>query len=184
VNISDLDTLDYCLRQRDEFGMSDEEIAASHGKSLGWVSNTFALDRLHGTLRAKLGSSARGGITRSTAMQLIRVTAADQPTVLKKAREKGSCGEKRVRRIVDEMLADGQVNPHPDAQDRSTPTDHFLTFILGGCGSAVEGLKRLASGPRRTKLGRLEADDATRVRARLDDIRAAVDTLAGALPSA
>lgn len=180
-DLSDLDRLETCIALRYTHHFSDGEIAATMGKSVQWVSNTFTLVRLHGKLRPKLGSKQRGGISRSVALQLIRLEPKDQLVVLREARQ-GKFGEKRVKRLVDERLADGVVSAHPDAQDRRTPTEAFLTLVLGSLHTAEESVRRTYKGSRRKKLKGLEDQDAQRVRSAMEKIRESLSALESVLP--
>ena len=180
-DLNDLDLLESCLELRSRHGFSDNEIAAALGRSVQWVSNTFTLDRLHGKIRPLLGSAQRGGISRSVALQLVRVQPSDQLTLLREAR-KGQLGEKRLRRLVDELTADDRVALHSEAQDRRTPTESFLKLVSSTLGAARESVERSYKGTRRRKLAEVEADDALKIRTSIKQVRDALDCLESVLP--
>lgn len=180
-DLNDLDLLETCLELKGRHGFSDDEIAASLGRSVQWVSNTFTLDRLHGKIRPHLGSTRRGGISRSVALQLIRVQSSDQLLLLKEAR-KGQLGEKRLRRLIDELVEEDRVTIHPDAQDRRTPTETFLKLVSSTLGSARDSVERSYKGSRRRKLGAVGPDDARRIRASIKEVRDALESLESVLP--
>ena len=180
-DLNDLDLLETCLELRTKFEMSDGDIASSLQRSVQWVSNTFTLNRLHGKLRSKLGAKAVGGISRSVALQLVRLEPSDQLLVLKSIR-KGDMGEKRARRLVDDMLADGSVRQHAAAQDRRTPTEAFMAVVQGSIATARESLTRVTRGSRRKKLESLDAQTATRLREQLKNVSDEIECILSVLP--
>jgi hypothetical protein len=154
--------------------MSETEIATVVGRSVQWVSNTLSLDRLHGKLRGLLGSSKPGGFSRSVGLQLIRVEPADQLKVLKVVR-KGALGEKRTRRIVEQLLADGEVSSHASAQDRRTPTEAFLAMVLSNLRGSQEAVRMLTTHSRKKKFRGVDPTEAAKIRLGLREIRELLD---------
>lgn len=166
--LTDQELLASCIRMREELGMSDDEIARANGRTVQWVSNLMALQRLHARLLPKLGIEGNGGFSRSVGIELIRLATAEQLRAMKELR-KGSVGQKRARRIVDAMLADGATR-HPDAQERTSLTEAFVTMVMGSVKTAQEAIRRLKTSARLEKIRRLEDPNAGNLRGEIENL--------------